>query len=386
MAWDTYNEWYTGTGGDDTTGDGTSHATRWLTVQKALDSMTTGQRNRLNCTGSETLSSTLNLTTYGSPGLGTELLIQGYTSTAGDGGVFAINGGTNSIFNEGKPNIGWRNLKFTNWGSSNRCINTGGANVITECEFDGEGSHALVGDFEGFFTFANNKVHGIVGSSTSATFNLNGGYFANNYIQQDSATQAHDTLYVQGGSMRIESNVFSLNTTVAVKVINLISDNNQVYHNTIFNQAACTGTGINLGRTTDDYGSAYNNIICGFSGTGGVGIKSTVQTVNLYGNNKFWNNTTDEDVVGDLIIDIGGSESLLSNPFTSTGNADHNDDDFTLLSGVRGDAWSGGLYDPDDAFGSRNLNTRDVGALQSAAAGGGGGGLLRVNMNGNVFG
>ena len=102
MAWDAYSEWYTGTGGNDTTGDGTSHATRWLTVQHALDNMTTGQRNRLNCTGSETLSATLNLTTYGSPGFGTELLLQGYTSTAGDGGIFAINGGTSSIFNEVK--------------------------------------------------------------------------------------------------------------------------------------------------------------------------------------------------------------------------------------------------------------------------------------------
>lgn len=385
MAWDAYSEWYTGTGGNDTTGDGTSHATRWLTVQHALDNMTTGQRNRLNCTGSETLSATLNLTTYGSPGFGTELLLQGYTSTAGDGGIFAINGGTSSIFNEVKSSMGWRNLKFTNWGgSTNFCINTGGANVITECEFDGGGLSNCVCDLEQNCFFANNKVHGIIGNSTTAAFNLNGGHFRNNYIQQDSATSAQNTLYVQGSTNQIVNNVFSLNTTTAIVVVKITSDSNNVSCNTIFNQTACTGTGISMGRTTDDYMVCFGNIVCGFSGVGGKGILCGDNSPNVYGKHKFWNNTTDEDVGGQLLMYLGDSESLSSNPFTSTGNADHNDDDFTLLVGERGDAWPAELYDPDDAFGSRNTNTHDIGPLQSSASATAG--IIRNNLNGGIFG
>jgi len=45
-----HTDWYTGDGGSDSNG-GTSHADRWLTIQKALDTMDQSQQNVLNIRG-----------------------------------------------------------------------------------------------------------------------------------------------------------------------------------------------------------------------------------------------------------------------------------------------------------------------------------------------
>ena len=84
------------TNGNDTTGDG-SVGTPWATVQKALNTITqdttNGDRINLRDTSDDVLSSALSFATYGTPNVDYPLIIQGYTTSAGDGGIGGISGG-----------------------------------------------------------------------------------------------------------------------------------------------------------------------------------------------------------------------------------------------------------------------------------------------------
>ena len=83
--------------GNDTTGNGLTDGTAWATVQKALDTITAGaggdRINVKNDSGTDdVLASALTLATYGAPTNAAPLVIQGYTTTAGDGGIGGISG------------------------------------------------------------------------------------------------------------------------------------------------------------------------------------------------------------------------------------------------------------------------------------------------------
>ena len=60
------------TSGSDATGDGTSHAAAWATIQHALDNITQGTYGdaiNIQCDGTSSLSSGLDLSTYGTTGV-----------------------------------------------------------------------------------------------------------------------------------------------------------------------------------------------------------------------------------------------------------------------------------------------------------------------------
>jgi hypothetical protein len=92
------------TTGNDSTGAGTS-GSPWKTIQKALDTVNHGGDGvRINVKAGETqviatnaLSTTTYLATNGAGSASEPLIIQGYTSSAGDGGIGTIEGTTNSL-------------------------------------------------------------------------------------------------------------------------------------------------------------------------------------------------------------------------------------------------------------------------------------------------
>ena len=157
-------------------------------------------------------------------------------------------------------------------------------------------------------------------------------------------------------------NVISMDSTGASSYgIRVGNTRTTVIGNTIFNQAAGTGSGIWVDSSARDYAVYLNNIVCGFSGTGGIGIEMNGSDTRVYGHNKFWNNSTNIDLgAGFSPMDLGSNTALGSNPFVSTGNADPNDDDFELVDPIEGLDMD--LYNPDGAF-SGNLSYLDAGAL-----------------------
>ena len=77
--------------GSDTTGDGLSDGTAWQTVQNALNSITKnttdGDRINVKDTADDVLTAPLQFGAIGSYSLTYGLLIEGYSTNAGDGGV-----------------------------------------------------------------------------------------------------------------------------------------------------------------------------------------------------------------------------------------------------------------------------------------------------------
>ena len=84
------------TGGSDSNG-GLSHADAWATVQHGFDNIPTGANNRLNINGTH-VTGTISFASFSNSTIATT--IQGYTSTAGDGGVGTIDGNGSIIINQ----------------------------------------------------------------------------------------------------------------------------------------------------------------------------------------------------------------------------------------------------------------------------------------------
>jgi hypothetical protein len=104
------------------------------TVQGALDlttrDATDGDRINVKAGTTLTLDATLDYTTYGTPAAAAQLTIQGYTTSAGDGGIGVIDGaGTYSIC------TAWTYVTFTDM----KLGNCGSADVL---DF-GDASHAV---------------------------------------------------------------------------------------------------------------------------------------------------------------------------------------------------------------------------------------------------
>lgn len=356
--------YYTGTGGSDSTGDGTSHATRWLTIQKAIDSMTTGQRNQLNCTGSETLSAALDFTTRPyAPSESNYLILKGY------GGAFSLDGGGAEIVTgDTVDGLYFQNFKFTNWGSG-QCFSLDNYCGFAECEFDGEGSRAEIVDMDVNCYFVRNKVHSMAQNGHICRF-AGGSKIIDNYFHVVSMASGNVVIQCTGTECSVERNIVSIKAMASSGCHAIAgTDGTLIVGNSIFNQSSVQGTGIK----TVGARAVRNNIVGSFS----VGVEASSQ-IKYYAGNKFYNCTTPESLTEITVFDLGGNDTALgSNPFTTTGSTDHNDDDFTPVSAVHATGRPVEFYDPGGAFGTRNMSYIDPGALQHEDAGGGGGGLTQ---------
>ena len=136
-----------------------------------------------------------------------------------------------------------------------------------------------------------------------------------------------------------------------------------------------TGEGISANFSTDVAASIQNNFVEGFSGTGGNGIEiGSASSVSVYGHNKFYNNATDEDLSGDIILNLGNNDVLDSSPLTDPGS-----DDFTA------DTLLKALSYPSSFKGASTGQFLDVGAAQREEPAGGGV-LTHPGMVGGVSG
>ena len=366
-------EYFCGESGSDAA-DGQSHANRWLTPQKAFDSVSAAAGgHRINFFGSITLTATPSLTTFGNGSVSAYTTLQGYTSTPGDGGIASIDGGGFPFLaNTAQDGMILRNFKFTNWGSGFG-VQLDNFGAVLECEFDGEGARVQALDVDQGWMIRRNKIHDMIATTENILQTGTNSFVIENYIQ---STGGSAILLLT--SDQAFNNVISLNSTnAACYGIEVNGDFISIKNNTIYNRAAGTGRGI-LTLTGSDILFIDNNIVAGFSGTGGVGILApSGSDIVVPGHNHFWNNATDTsltDVHGTIAIDTAFAE----NPFVSTDNADPNDDDFSLTEAAL--AYFTGLYDPDGAFGSRNKSYGDVGALTRSYAGGGGGGGISQQL------
>jgi len=337
--------------GSDTTGDGLSDGTAWQSIQHALNNITknTADGDRINVkdTADDVLSAELDFTTIGNYTQTHGLLIQGYTSTAGDGGIGGISGGgTTGIITTVRNYIAFKDMHLHNTGSNNILDIVQGA--LEGCEFDNSSSTGNIVKVNES-SVCNCYFHNTDGNALY----MNRGLAFGNYFKQ-GGTYSFDTALNLNALSCAVRNIISIDG--ASNGITSLGSSISVMNNSILSAG---GTGAGIEPDSLNYGSSFiNNLVEGFSGTGGKGINKVNKDMVNYSHNSVYNCETDLASDGQSII-AHDNESLGASPFAKTG-ADTFENRFAHFAPADvGNVLSGGLTG----------HTR--GAVANSAGGGG---------------
>lgn len=330
--------------GNDATGDG-SPGNPYKTVQGALDDITQGvggdeivpQNNT-----ADTTSAPLSLATYGTPSESQPLWI-GDASGAVIGDIDG--GGTNSIFDSTSIDfLHFVYMRLHNTGS-NRIVQFNNHCSVIGCIVENTTADAIEGDDNIYvrdtylYNIGGIGIRANIGFITQCTFR---NHSTNKFSTVCQAITRN--LFV------VEECIFFLDgSTVAIHTdTGTIARHNSIYYNT------GTGDGI-LTVSGERPWEITSNIIEGISTTNGDGFDIT--DVFIYGKNAAYNNDTDYDVSGHVVIALGDNEILLESPFNAAGS-----DDLTIKD--IGNLRAGGY--PTDNYPDVSIRGyRDKGALQS---------------------
>ncbi len=341
--------------GDNGTGDG-SIGTPWATTQYAIDNGTwsTSVPNSLKIanTAAEVFSSSLTLT--GISNREYPFLFEGYDaggSLTGDGpfgttidpvgewdGDNAI-----SIFHGNQAYVSYKNLKMH--GTTSYLSRTSSGGMIN-CDISDVGTSTGP---RGLISVINSRL--------------------------DGGTSALGTLYQCGNVTCCEviGGAVGVNITTASSVVenNLIRGQSgkavNIDDGTVFRNNTLDGTGGDsdlVGVLIDpaqENVQVYNNVFANFSGGTAKALESqTGANMVIYGNNSYYNNTTDADIVADA-ASVLPDFSETSDPFTDRAGGD-----YSITSGALSIGAS--LFTNADPS-----NPDDLGAVQDYSSGGGGG-------------
>lgn len=242
---------------DDDSGSGTP-GSPYGDLQYALDSITrdstNGDQINIKAGTAEVLTAALDLSTYGTPAAGAPLIFRGYTSTAGDGGIGEIDGdGSYSILGGNKTYVTFWDLKLGNCGSAT-VLDLGFPGTVRNCQVYGTSGNGL--DF--------------VGIAIGCYFNDIGGEGFDDGIALGclfvNGTTNKFTTALQSSSHAL-GNMFVLDG--ASDAINLSGNAFTCRGNSILSSS---GTGQGIIQANNTYNIIADNLIEGFSGTGGIGI------------------------------------------------------------------------------------------------------------------
>jgi len=322
-------------------------------LQYALDTVTrdatNGDQFNVKAGTDEVLTAALSLTSYGSSSYGHPLIIRGYTSASGDGGIGGISGNGTYADISTTNAVHFKDMHCHNSGSVD-IVTLGAYSTVERCEFDNTSGSGVV-TTSGSIRIASNNIHniGTYGVSCSGTGDITVEY---NYFANGTNTFT-DAIRLASHGAVAWGNVISIGG--ASNGINNTTYQNNAEFNSIL---SASGTGVGLLAGSNGLHTFLNNAIEGFSGTGGVGIKSTSgQDIHLYGGNAVYNCTTAYSIASDVFIDLGDNESLGASPFDKSGS-DTFANRFTYFAPADTGNVQGGAY-PSGA-------RRDKGAVQHA--------------------
>lgn len=302
---------------------------------------------------SEVLAASLTLATYGTPTEAAPLIIRGYTSTAGDGGIAEIDCGGVTFWNATNYTY-WvlADLKVHNFGNNHGIDNSSsysGYASLVNCEIY-KGASSPSGKNLLYIQSARSLVLGCnVHDAGTSGKGLSGG---------DAALVAFSYFNNCASAMTNVSYVLFNVISVPSGAGYGISFNNDLFcaiGNSIYS-AGGTGIGIDLSwGSTVSWGYAINNIVQGFSGTGGKAVSAVGKILGLWGN-AYYNNATNESL-GQKLIGVTNSDTLAASPFTDAANFN-----FAIngtVAGVTEDAYP--------ASWGATTNKADKGAAQAGA-------------------
>jgi hypothetical protein len=297
-----------------------SLAAPFRSVQGALDLVTRDSTNgdQINICSADVqdLAAPLALDEYGAPAEGAPLVLRGYTTATNDGGRghIRIASGSAIINASATDYTVWVDLDLTGGGNPTRMITLHHHNSFMRCKFLHPGGNAYpisLGDYA--------RVIGcyFADGFLSASLITNYGVVHGCYGKCANGMVASGTGCVITGNIVVVA--AALNTALGADV-----SNNYVAGNIVYYTAAYTGRGISLGNSSGRQNSiAVNNIVCGCSGVGGVGIGTIGGDTIWAGHNAFWNNTANYSVSDTLLVDDTANDvQLLADPFVDAANGD----------------------------------------------------------------
>ena len=243
------------------------------------------------------------------------LIFQGYTSAAGDGGMGSISGGgAVPILDETttKPYVNFVDLELHNVGA-NEVLDLAAQCCVIRCEVHTASGIGGVNVSTGGVV-ADCYVHDVDGVAIGGL-----GLYINNHVVQGTGTI---TSAISMGSGSVIRNIVEVSG--AADGI-LAGQDATVMHNAIYAAGAATGQGIYI-VGNQVAARVTNNLIEGFSGAGGYGIKysgGSATQVRVTGGNSVYDCATAFDPAGRAPVrDYGGDETLSVSPFTSASTGD----------------------------------------------------------------
>lgn len=312
-------------GGSDVTGDG-SIGTPWATVQHALDTITrdtaNGDQISIKAGTADVLAATLDLTTYGTPTATAPLVLRGYTSAANDGGVGVLSGGGGGFNLTPTANYcGYIDLRLTNVTVNNGILSLGSYCLAYRCQVDtNAGSPGIGIASRAGCLVANCYIYGV-------TRGIQTGYGGSQFVCNYIVISASGGVGILNNGTSPDAFLGNIIVVTQANGYGYTANNSGAVqglfmHNIVYNSAAGTTVGIFLNDNVGGNGDAVmNNIIAGWSGVGGVGIRNDGAT-RLTACNAFYNNTANESHAVGPLLDLGGDVSLAADPFVDAANGD----------------------------------------------------------------
>lgn len=346
--------------GSDATGDG-SIGTPWKTVQHALNNITRnatdGDQINVQAGAADVLSASLSLATYGTPTGAAPLVLRGYTSAAGDGGVGVLSGGgvCSIIAHVGLNYTHLCDLRLTNTGANYVVGYLYNYSSIVNCEVDTSSSHGILTN--GVTRVVGCNIHDIGAHGIYAV----PGTILYNRVSAGSGAGHYCIALSNPGGIAIGNVVTPAHVAangIYGKEAAMITDNSI--------RALTGGTGAGIEMAADAPGIVLtNNVIAGFSGAGGRGIAfGAGVTAAVYRSNALYNNTTPVSGAPKVAMLAGNNDTLAADPFVDAAGGDYR---IKSSSAAAAAAW------PEAWPGlPATLNARDIGAAQNAPSGGGG--------------
>jgi hypothetical protein len=337
-------------------------------LQYCLDtitrSTTVGDQINIKAGTAEFPTGSLSLATYGAP---TSLKLSGYTSAANDGGQGVIDfGGSNTnVWAATYNNVILCNLKIRNNGTGTCNMSQA---LIDSCELE-IGGQITFGGNAGGIQFSKVTTAGLRG----IVFGFGGAYAIGNLLIHSGAG---DGLYQNGTGCVFAGNVVRQSNAAASGAFMLLSgqSNSMFVNNSFINTNSSTGSGIQIQCTVPSGSVIANNLIQGYSGTGGTAIKQHASHTRAIGRiqNNRWFNCASGVTTTDAAI-ISENSALAASPFT-----DVSADDYRVSADVAGIGFPSALLGA-----ALSVNSLDLGALQRVAGGSGGFSMSQlVNMGG----
>lgn len=320
-------------------------------LQYALNTMTrdgtNGDRLNIKAGTAEVMASAITLATYGTPGALSPLVFQGYTSAAGDGGIGEINnGGANvSIISSATLDyIHFADMKIGNTGTSQILVLDQSCSFVNVEFHTSSAANAISTSIN--CAYARCRVHTVTGNVAMLVSQSDVDHCVLSYGV--SGQYALSTL----GTMTITNNIVSV--TNNARGITTAGSQIALRNNSVYSATGGTGIGITMGSTQ---GECRNCIVEGFSGAGGKGIVISAGCVaKVFGNNAFYNNTTNVTTTGGFIHRL--TDITLTNaPFTNPGSGD-----FSIASAAKAELQAQGW--PSSFNGISTSQYLDPGAAQ----------------------